>query len=353
MTVDGKAVELAIGLLIEGGPTKLSIATSDGCNSVVWSEALWSDDGTLSGIGSPIRSKKACPGRPTDDRIARTLSSQVNASRVHSDLLLDGTHKLRFRLATPRWFEPATSATLEGTWTGSSLNGQPLPVIHALHFGSAASVQTGNVECAGLQVERYSIDSQALMTAKVSPVQIPACSAVVDQRITDLVLGGSVVEIRGRVLRVRSSELTAEFSRAVPAPQTTSSLPLPLTTASFPDRPAAPATEASVAGNWKVMSINGMPVPSKLRMSFLPIRGNDGCNNFWSYKSSIEADGTVAAGRLVVQKKYCPALGYAWDSRVRSVFRELPIAEHVGDELIIRSPATAGTDGVWLALTRG
>jgi META domain len=339
------------------------IQTIDGCNSFRWTSVTISPTGELGLPIGPIRTLAGCQNREPNPVVVKALSAPATLRRVDSDLLLDGVSKLRFRLVVPTFPSLATDQSLAGGWSGSSLNGEPLNRLHVLQFGIQGNVESSAGPCAGLYFERFAVDSRGLLQPASESTAVPGCAEDPSAKLIKLLASRPRMEIdRQSLLVVRSPSAVAIFSKRIPPGP--AAVPTPLVEQLVPpERPAVPASDASAVGRWAVESINGIAAPAGLWLRLPAVQGFDGCNSFSATtpkrspkasarKPTFMADGSANIGPLVSTYKKCSEVGFTWDARLRNVFRELPIAEHVGDTLVLRSSSTEFASGTWITLRR-
>ncbi len=320
----------------------------------------------------PVQTQAACRNRVPNRIVIDALSWPVTLRQIDSDLLLTGgSSPLRFRLVEPRFPSLATTESLAGTWSGASLNDEPIGLLHVLQFGAQGSpdpsTNPASGGCAGMLFENFGITPAGLLHVD-EPRPLPGCPGANNSKLLRLMQSNPRVEIyEPSVLLVRSPSSVATFSTAVlGAGVPPESVPAP--------RPAVPATDTSAAGRWTVESINGIAAPTGLWLEFPKVRGFDGCNTFTalpstqptkrvkrgakqkakktSAKRTFGADGSIRVASFVSTYQACSEVGFTWDQRLAKVFRELPIGEHVGDGLVIRSPSNGFQSGFWITLRR-
>jgi heat shock protein HslJ len=349
--------EQTLGVTFQPGVGSRPVSTSDGCNGFWWPSMQLEKSGSLQTDGLAVGTKRACPHRPRSRVIIDTLSSSAAVRLVDSDLFLDGAHKLQFRLTVPAWPSLPTIESLTGKWSGSSFNGLPLGALHNLQFGVRSEVEAAQQPCAGMFIERFSFDARGLLTLESQPETIPECVEPVDDKLRSLIVSHPLVELSGARLQLRSPMNLAEFS-------TTLRNGLPPPSGVQPARPAIPATSKSATGDWTVESINGMSAAPGMSLHFpdasrTGFSGFDGCNTFSKSATTtkkaqpvIAADGSVHAWPLLATYKACSEDGFQWDQRVRNIFESMPIAEHVDSRVVLRTPSTDWSPGIWITLRK-
>jgi hypothetical protein len=363
IAADGQPTEL-LSLTFGVGPYPIS--TTDGCNSFWWTSLSISTSGEVTLPIGPVQTLAACRNREPNPIVIKALSQPTTLRRIDSDLLLDTPKgQLRFRLVVPTFPILATAESLVGGWSGSSLNGEPMGWLHVLQFGTQGSSFDGSSfdqsfepsagPCAGMSFERFEVEPAGLLQSLSEPTSIPGCVEANNPQLVKLLASRPRVEIdRQSILLVRTPSALAIFSRRPPpqVPDPEQSVP--------PGRPAIPATDASTTGTWNVESINGIAAPNGLWLSLPALRGSDGCNTFAAAapkrsgkrQPTFDNDGSMRVRRLETTKKRCSEAGFRWDPRLRTLFRERPIGEHVGDWLVLRSPSTGWESGIWITLRR-
>jgi hypothetical protein len=356
VSVDGGEAEHPLPLYFREGRdegTFYEVATSDLCNSVWWNNVRIDRNGSLEmGPTGPVQTKAGCrSGVQSDSTVKNAVGETVRLQRVDSDLLLIGSRRLQFRLVLPEWPSAATVESMQGEWSGGSINDMPV-VPHVLQIGRRSPVESTRGPCAGVFIERVSLDERGLLTLQSEPASIPECGLSVDSRFLELLRSRPIVQQDHNSLILRTPLRFARFSQPI-GPTAPSSLSI---AERYPPRPAVPVSLRAAAGEWSVTTINGMKAPPGLWLRFPSLVGFDGCKSFRPRGTPrIDPDGSLRGVRLVVSPKPCSEEGFTWDPQLRKMLEGKVVAEFVGDttdEIVLRSSSTPWTPGSWITLTR-
>ncbi len=344
---------------LQFGPDN-QIGTNAGCNWAFANATTLSPQGKLTVTGNVFRTLKGCEKDEYDTTVLKALASKPHLRRVDSDLVLEGDSRLLFRLAFPT---PATSAFLTSSpWLLQSLDDEPVSDLQFVRFGTRGTVRADT--CGGVFYQRFTVDEAAILQLSGEAIDIPECALPVNRRLTALLTSQPRVEMYNDSLIVRSPTSVAVFSDRSPRPANWKDQPVEPPSERdpypYPPRPAVPASDSSARGSWNVESINGIAAPPGMWVTFPQVDGFDGCNAFSvprakrssagsARRATFNNDGSMNAAAPVSTDKACPENGFTWDPRMVSVFRGLPIAEHIGDTLVVRSTRS---EEIWVTLKR-